>query len=76
MCSKETNVLRCLLLISLLMQVSGLVVAVKDMEAHHASSLGQCVTQIESHVEGACTVRGPSGGTPERRRYPRPDKFR
>ncbi|CAN0450401.1 unnamed protein product, partial [Ascophyllum nodosum] len=41
----------------------------------HASSLGRCVSHMEDHVEEACRVPGPSRGTPERKRYPRPDKF-
>ena len=58
-------------------QVKTLAPAVGDLESStHASSLGRCVSHVEDHVAEACRVPGPSGGTPERKRYPRPDKFR
>ena len=57
-------------------QVERLLSAVGDLESTHASSLGRCVSHMEDHVEEACRVPGPCGGTPERKRYPRPDKFR
>ena len=57
-------------------QVDTLASAIVDLESTHASSLGRCVSQMEDHVEEACRVPGPSGGTPEGKRYPRPDKFR
>eukprot|EP00903_Cladosiphon_okamuranus_P005834 g5775.t1 len=56
-------------------QVEGLTAAVDGLESSHKSSLGQCVAQIEEHVEDACAVLEPSGGTPEKKAYPRPDKF-
>lgn len=57
-------------------QVEGLSTAVLGLESSHASSLGLCVRHIEEHVEEACAVREPSGGTPEKKAYPRPEKFR
>ncbi|CAN0116644.1 unnamed protein product [Ascophyllum nodosum] len=56
-------------------KVKTLAPAVGDLESTHASSLGRCVSHMEDHVEEACRVPGPYGGTPERKRYPRPDKF-
>ena len=38
----------------------------QDLESTHASSLGQCVSHMEDHVEEACRVPGPSGGIPEK----------
>ncbi|CAN0450327.1 unnamed protein product, partial [Ascophyllum nodosum] len=52
-------------------KVDTLASAIVDLESTHASSLGRCVSQMEDHVEEACRVPGPSGGTPEGKRYPR-----
>lgn len=57
-------------------KVEGLAAAVDSLESSHKSSLGLCVGRIEEHVEEACVVPEPSGGTPGRKSYPRPDKFR
>ncbi|CAM9901812.1 unnamed protein product [Scytosiphon promiscuus] len=56
-------------------QVEGLTAAVGSLESSHAASIGQCARQIEDHVEEACAVREPSGGTPNKKNYPRPSKF-
>lgn len=59
-----------------LLKVEGLAAAVGSLESSHKSSLGRCVARIEEHVEEACAVAEPSGGTPDKKAYPRPDKFR
>lgn len=56
--------------------VEGLATKVRNLESSHASSLGLLVGNIEEHVEEACAVREPSGGTPGKKAYPRPSKFR
>lgn len=57
-------------------QVEALTSAVSSLESSHASLLGLCVEHVEEHVEEASAVREPSGGTPEKKAYPRPAKFR
>ncbi|CAM9924291.1 unnamed protein product, partial [Ectocarpus sp. 6 AP-2014] len=56
-------------------QVGVLAAGVEGLESEHSSSLGQCVLHIEDHVEEACVVRDPSGGTPEKKSYPCPETF-
>ncbi|CAN0246722.1 unnamed protein product [Pylaiella littoralis] len=56
-------------------KVEGLTAAVSGLGSSHSSSLGLCVRHIDEHVEEACAVRGPYGGTPEKKAYPRPEKF-
>ncbi|CAM9456908.1 unnamed protein product, partial [Ectocarpus fasciculatus] len=56
-------------------QVGVLTACVEGLESDHSSSLGQCVLHIEDHVEEACAVRDPSGGTPGKKSYPRPETF-
>ncbi|CAN0441126.1 unnamed protein product, partial [Ectocarpus sp. 12 AP-2014] len=56
-------------------QVGVLAACVEGLDFEHTSSLGQCVLHIEDHVEEACAVRDPSGGTPGKKSYPRPETF-
>lgn len=56
--------------------MTGLVAVVNGMKTEHGSLIGRCVEKIEEHVEEACSTRGATGGTPERKRYPRPEGFR
>lgn len=57
-------------------QVEGLAATVGSLESSHAASVGLYVRHIEDHVQEACAVREPSGGTPNKKKYPRPSKYR
>lgn len=57
-------------------KVLGLVTAVNDVKSSSESLVGRCVEQIQGHVEEACATRESNCGTPEKKRYPRPERFR
>ena len=50
--------------------------AVDSLESNHSFAMELCVTHIDEHVHEACFEQGPSGGTPEKKSYPRPETFR
>lgn len=69
-------VLLCVVFSVLFWKVEGLAAGVAGLQSSHESSLGRCVASISEHVEEACAVREPSGGTPDKKTYPHPDRFR
>lgn len=57
-------------------QVSAMAAAANSLESKHSSAMEVCVAHIDEHVQEACLEREPSGGTPEKKSYPRPETFR